>query len=142
MSKQGEAIKLYFMMNNIKQKDAAKTLNLTSANLSILVNGKRPIGRDIAHRMHDAYGFNISFLLTGEGELLPSSRPINVNQENVSVGGDNIIASTTNNTTNQTTEGSDTSMLKKMCHDLLERVMELEQENCALRCKLNSPKHE
>lgn len=138
MSKQSDAIKLYFMMNNIKQKDAAKTLNLTSANLSTLVNGGRPIGRDIAHRMAAAYGFNVSFLLTGEGELLPPSDPaIHINQENVNVGGDNIIASST-----AKEAASDTSRLKKMCHELLERIMELEQENCDLRCKLNEKDHD
>lgn len=144
MSIQSEALQNYFQERRIKNKEIAEATGASEPVVSNILNGKKGISAKMAKRFKEVYGFSTTFLQFGEGVLISPSRPINVNQENVSVGGDNIIASTTttNNTTNQTTEGSDTSMLKKMCHDLLERVMELEQENCALRCKLNSQKHE
>lgn len=144
MSIQSEALQLYFQERRIKNKEVAEALHVSEGTISNILSGRNGISAKMAEGLSRTYGLSTNFLLYGIGALVPPSRPINVNQENVSVGGDNIIASTTttNNTTNQTTEGSDTSMLKKMCHDLLERVMELEQENCALRCKLNSPKHE
>lgn len=136
MSIQSEALQNYFQERRIKNKEVAEALGVSEGTISNILSGRNGISPKIANGLNRNYGLSINFLLYGKGALVPPAS-IHVNQENVNVGGDNIIASST-----AKEAASDTSRLKKMCHELLERIMELEQENCDLRCKLNEKDHD
>lgn len=135
MSNQSEALNNYFHEYRIKQSDVAERLGINQSNISSIINGRRPIGAKLAMRMHEEFGFDYHFLMTGEGELFaPKGRPVNITQQKVNVGGDNIL--------NSETGGDKESKLLDMCRDLLDQVMQLRIENCDLRAKIDKMKSE
>lgn len=135
ISRQAETLNNYFRENHMKQTDIAERLGINPSNLSCMLNGKRTIGASMAMKMHEEFGFDYHFLMTGEGELFaPKGRPVNITQQKVNVGGDNIL--------NSETGGDKESKLLDMCRDLLDQVMQLRIENCDLRAKIDKMKSE
>ncbi len=70
MSKQSEAVREYFDKNGILQKDVCEALGLHSGTLSNILSGRYGISKKTAQKMAAVYGFDISYLLTGEGTLI------------------------------------------------------------------------
>lgn len=70
MSIQSEAMKRYFALQGIKNRDVAEAMGITPSNVSNMLAGRDSLGRARAQLLHDTFGFNIHFLLTGEGDLL------------------------------------------------------------------------
>lgn len=68
---QAEEMRKYFALNNIKNKDIAEMLNVSPAAISNMLAGRDSIGMQRAFALHDAYGFDVTFLLTGVGSLIP-----------------------------------------------------------------------
>lgn len=68
---QAEEMRKYFALNNIKNKDIAEMLNVSPAAISNMLAGRDSIGKQRAFALHDAYGFDVTFLLTGVGSLIP-----------------------------------------------------------------------
>lgn len=71
MSKQSDALREYFEKNGILQKEICEELGLHNATVSNILTGRYQISKTVARKLADAYGFSLSFLITGEGELLP-----------------------------------------------------------------------
>lgn len=88
MSKQSEALREYFEQNGIRNKFIQEKLGLRNASLvSNMLSGKDPIGYKRAQQLHDAFGFDKEFLLTGEGMLLP---PAGMHRHIETVSGSNV----------------------------------------------------
>lgn len=65
-----EELKRYFSNNGISQVEIAEKLGLSAASVSNMLNGRDKIGNKRAAQLNRAYGFNIQYLITGEGSLL------------------------------------------------------------------------
>lgn len=72
MSKQSEEVRKYFIINHIKQVEVAEKINLDKTTLSNILAGRRKFNEEIATALADAYGFDVAYLLTGRGSLVPS----------------------------------------------------------------------
>lgn len=68
---QAEEMRKYFVLNNIKNKDIAERLDVSPAAVSNMLAGRDSLGPQRAFALHDAYGFDVTFLLTGIGSLIP-----------------------------------------------------------------------
>lgn len=53
-----------FKNKGIKQKDVIRDLGIPQSYASALMNGKKDIGKDMARRLHELYGFDESALIT------------------------------------------------------------------------------
>lgn len=65
-----EAIKKDVESRGLTQQDVADRLGDSQAYVAQILNGYKRIGRKKAQQLHNAFGYNITFLLTGEGELI------------------------------------------------------------------------
>lgn len=72
MSVQSEELKRYFAYHSIRNKDIMDTTGLDSSTISNMLAGRDSIGKNRAIQLHEAYGFSIRFLMTGEGALVPN----------------------------------------------------------------------
>lgn len=70
-------IKEYFYENGMKQCDIANVLDITKAAVTNQLNG-RPFGINAAKKWSKAFGFNITWLTTGEGTMFSNKKPINI----------------------------------------------------------------
>jgi len=77
MSIQTEAMKRYFALNGIRNRDIADAMGVAPSNVSNMLAGRDSMGRARAQQLHDVFGFNVHFLLTGEGDLLSPEEPKN-----------------------------------------------------------------
>lgn len=68
---QAAEMRSFFARKGIKNKDIAETLGLSPAAVSNMLAGRDPMGKQRAFALHDAYGFDVTFLLTGVGSLIP-----------------------------------------------------------------------
>ena len=68
---QGQEIRAYFDRHGIKYKDAADRVGISASTMSGILSGATAIGKQRAQALHEAYGFDIGFLLTGVGSLIP-----------------------------------------------------------------------
>lgn len=81
MSRQSDALREYFDKNGILQKDVCEILGVQSGTLSSILSGRFGISKKVAKKLADAYGFNIEFLLTGEGVLCPPPGTVRISQQ-------------------------------------------------------------
>ena len=91
----GSALKKYFEERGYSQQQLADILGVHQTNISALFLGKRPFGKNVAKKWHDAFGFRVNWLMTGEGPMFDTDTT--VTQTNVH--GNNVIAHTINNIT-------------------------------------------
>lgn len=70
MSIQTEAMKRYFALHGIRNRDIAEAMGVTPSNVSNMLAGRDSMGRARAQQLHDIFGFSVHFLMTGEGDLL------------------------------------------------------------------------
>lgn len=68
---QAAEMRSYFARKGIKNKDIAERLDISPAAVSNMLAGRDPMGKQRAFALHDAYGFDVTFLLTGIGSLIP-----------------------------------------------------------------------
>ena len=95
----GQALKKYFEQKGYSQQKIADYLGVHQTNISALFLGKRPFGKNAAKKWHNAFGFRVNWLMTGEGPMFENEA--NISQNNVH--GNNVIANTFNNQTNTVT---------------------------------------
>lgn len=69
MSKQSEAVKNYIEEHCLVQKDIAQQMGISPASFNNMLAGRDAIGKRRAQKLHDIFGFDIVFLITGEGSL-------------------------------------------------------------------------
>lgn len=70
-------LKDYFAENGMKQSEIAAALDVTQSAVSNQLNG-RPFGINAAKKWSKLFGFNINWLLTGDGPMFDKKRPTNV----------------------------------------------------------------
>lgn len=75
MSIQSDAMKRYFTLQGIRNAEVAERMGVSRSNISNMLAGRDNIGRLRAMQLHDVFGFNVHFLLTGEGDLLAPEDP-------------------------------------------------------------------
>lgn len=70
MSKQSDELRKYFDQAGILQREIAESLGLHEGTVSSILCGRYEISKKVARKMADVYGFDLEFLLTGEGVLI------------------------------------------------------------------------
>lgn len=82
-------LKKFFKRQGITQAEIAEHYGTTQAYINLLLNGKTPIGKSCAVKLHELYGLSVSWLLTGEGNMIDESttNTVNINRDSVKVGG-------------------------------------------------------
>lgn len=73
-TKISKMLKEYFDENGMKQNEIAKELEVTQSAVCNQLSG-RPFGRSTANIWNDKFGFDIGWLMTGEGEMFYSKYP-------------------------------------------------------------------
>ena len=94
-------LKRFLKERKITQVKMAQDLNASQPYVSAILNGKTPIGKAQAKRLSELYGSSVSWLLTGEGEML-STEPRNSNNVQTNDGNNNNITITRARTYNNT----------------------------------------
>lgn len=74
--KQAAALRNYFDSHGIKYKEVADELGIAPPTISNILSGRDTIGKSRARKLVKHYGFDMLFLLTGEGELFPQKPAI------------------------------------------------------------------
>lgn len=82
-------LKFFFKKNGITQEYLANILNMSQPNLNAMLNGRRSISKPTAVKLHELYGLSVSWLLTGNGNMIDESttNTVNINRDSVKVGG-------------------------------------------------------
>lgn len=127
-NKVGDAIKVYFVQKKISVADAAKILGITSQAVSLQLG--RAFGPNNAVKWHDAFGFRINWLRTGEGPMFEES---SVN--NNTAGGDMVINSPG---AVLSSEGGDVRVYKDLYEKSQNEIIELKARIYRLMDKLSA----
>ena len=67
----GRAIKSYMVEHGISNTEAAAKVGVTPQALSGFITGTKALGRQTAAKFAAAFGFSETYLLTGDGSLVP-----------------------------------------------------------------------
>lgn len=62
-------LKEYFKSKNISVPEVAEMIDSHPVFLYAVLGGRKAIGRTVAMKLSDVFGFNLTWLLTGEGEM-------------------------------------------------------------------------
>lgn len=73
-TKISRTLKEYFDENGVKQAEIAKELNITQSAVCNQLHG-RPFGKNSAQQWSDTFGFDMGWLMTGEGECFKARQP-------------------------------------------------------------------
>ena len=71
MSKQSDALRQYFQAEGITNRELAEKLDKHEGTISNILSGRYGISKDTASRLVELYGFDVRFLMKGEGSLFP-----------------------------------------------------------------------
>lgn len=71
MSTQSDSIRAYIAEHGIKQRHLAEICDVTPGTMSSILSGRYPISREVALRLVEKFGFDMHYLMTGEGSLFP-----------------------------------------------------------------------
>lgn len=71
MSTQSDALRAYIGEHGIKQKHLVEICQVTTSTMSNILSGRYAISREVAIRLVEKFGFDIHFLMTGQGSLFP-----------------------------------------------------------------------
>ena len=69
MSKQSDAVRAYIEQHCLIQREVAEKMGISPASFNNMLAGRDPIGKRRALKLHELFGFDIVFLVTGEGSL-------------------------------------------------------------------------
>ncbi|WP_430827249.1 helix-turn-helix transcriptional regulator [Chryseobacterium indologenes] len=82
MSKEVHYLKRGFEELGISPKTIEKDLAVSQSFVSNILNGKKAIGGSIAVRLHELYGVELYWLLTGKGNKLKNNKKV-INNDNI-----------------------------------------------------------
>lgn len=71
MSTQSDAIRAYIEEHGIKQRHLAEICSVNPGTMSSILSGRYTISREVALRLVEKFGFDMHFLMTGQGSLFP-----------------------------------------------------------------------
>lgn len=108
-------LKKFFKRQGITQAEIAERYGTTQAYINLLLNGKTPIGKSCAVKLHELYGLSVSWLLTGDGNMIDESttNTVNINRDSGKVGG--------NVSGGIQQEGSLSEVVEKLVNELAEQ---------------------
>lgn len=111
-----DTLKKFFKRQGITQQQIGDALGTTQVYVNSILNGRAPIGKSTAVKLHDLYGLSVAWLLTGEGEMMASSNAttINIGRDSIKVGRD------ANGTSIQQGEGL-AEVVEKLVNELAEQ---------------------
>lgn len=67
-----KTLKEWFESHHISNETVAQDLSVSVQFVSMLLNGRKSIGKKLADRLCNHYGLSKAFLLTGEGDICPT----------------------------------------------------------------------
>lgn len=79
------AVKSFFAANGIKVNDVAKRFGVKPQTITGQLSGERLFGRKNAERYAEAFGFDVVYLMTGEGSLFPGSEQSSKQEASVEI---------------------------------------------------------
>lgn len=84
-----DTLKKFFKRQGITQQQIGDALGTTQVYVNSILNGRAPIGKSTAVKLHDLYGLSVAWLLTGDGNMIDESttNTVNINRDSVKVGG-------------------------------------------------------
>ncbi len=85
-------LKLFFKRQNITQQQIGEILGVSQTFVNSLLCGKKNFGRKTAQEWQEAFGLNMVWLLTGEGEMMKNAQPpasVTASANSVAVNGNN-----------------------------------------------------
>lgn len=111
-----DTLKKFFKRQGITQQQIGDALGTTQVYVNSILNGRAPIGKSTAVKLHDLYGLSVAWLLTGEGEMMASSNAttINIGRDSIKGGRD------ANGTSIQQGEGL-AEVVEKLVNELAEQ---------------------
>lgn len=68
-------VKRYLSIEGVTMAEAAARIGCSQQAISNQLSGTRPMGRKVAEKWAEAFGMNLSFLLSGEGPLVGDGQP-------------------------------------------------------------------
>lgn len=68
-------LKHFFKSHGITQAMIGDMLGVKQPFINAMLNGNKNITRSTAHKLSDAYGLSVAWLLTGEGEMMKNAKP-------------------------------------------------------------------
>lgn len=71
MSTQSDSVRAFIAEHGIKQRHLAEICDVTPGTMSSILSGRYPISKEVALRLVEKFGFDMHFLMTGEGSLFP-----------------------------------------------------------------------
>ncbi len=83
-----QKVKEFLDRTGVSQREAAERLNTSPQNVSNYLKGSQPFGVAVAQRWHEAFGFRVNWLRTGEGPMFEEGAV-----SNNTAGGDMVINS-------------------------------------------------
>lgn len=111
-----DTLKKFFKRQGITQQQIGDALGTTQVYVNSILNGRAPIGKSTAVKLHDLYGLSVAWLLTGEGEMMANSNAttINIGRDSIKVGRDA-------NGTSIQQGGSLSEVVEKLVNELAEQ---------------------
>lgn len=70
-----EKLRKFFENQNVTQKRIAEDLSVSPTYVNKLMTGQKGFGKKTAQQFHDLYGLSVSWLITGEGDMLNAPPP-------------------------------------------------------------------
>lgn len=125
-----QKIKEFLDMTGISQREAAERLKTSPQNVNNYLKGSQPFGAAVAQKWHDAFGFRVNWLRTGEGPMFEES---SVNNNNA--GGDMVINSPG---TVISSEGGDVRVYKDLYEKAQNEIIELKAKVYKLMDRLSA----
>lgn len=119
-------LKSFFKKKGITQEYLASILIMSQPNLNAMLNGRRNISKSTATKLNKLYGLSVSWLLTGEGEMMANSNAttINIGRDSIKVGRDA-------NGTSIQQGGNLSEIVEKLINELAEQRRELAEQRRA-----------
>lgn len=125
-----QKIKEFLEKTGTSQRDAAERLKTSPQNVNNYLKGSQPFGAAVAQKWHDAFGFRINWLRTGEGPMFDDP---GVN--NNTAGGDMVINSPG---AVLSSEGGDVRVYKDLYEKAQNEIIELKAKVYKLMDRLSA----
>lgn len=143
----GSSIRDYFASKGISQGEAGERLGISQAAVSARLRGIQPFGNNSARKWAEEFGFNREFLIYGTGELIGESPSIKqsitsnsgiaINQ----VGTNNFVSQPKDEGTPVNMNESGEGFFTKLCHDLMNQILERDRKICCLEDEIENLKN-
>lgn len=127
-------IKAYFRSKGITQQQIADMLGVSQPYVGCLLRGEKAFGKNQARKFHDLFGFNVSWLLTGEGDMLDNS----TNQViNITKNGNTSVNGSGNAVNGSSIDQPDTDIVNKLLAEIAAQRKQNDELIAIIKSQLN-----